>query len=149
MVPALAPAWPTTWRATIAYFKPGVEALAARLPKLLDADERGARRRRGRRSSSASGVPRELAERVVTFDTLYAALDIAEVAAEAKQAGRAGRGRSTSSCPNRLGLAWLREKIAALPGAAHWQMLAKSAMHDDLSSLTRTITAKSSPAAAT
>jgi len=43
---------------------------------------------------------------------------------------------------NRLGLSWLREKIAALPGRAHWQMLAKSAMQDDVSALTRAVTAQ-------
>ena len=42
---------------------------------------------------------------------------------------------------NRLGLPWLREKIAALAGDAHWQMLAKSAMQDDLSSLARKVAA--------
>jgi hypothetical protein len=30
----------------------------------------------------------------------------------------------------RLGLPWLRERIAALPADAHWQMLARGAMHD-------------------
>ena len=34
----------------------------------------------------------------------------------------------------------MREKIAALPGDKHWQMLAKSAMQDDLSGLQRTLT---------
>ena len=42
---------------------------------------------------------------------------------------------------NRLGLAWLREKIASLPGGEHWQMLAKGAMQDDLSGLARAVTA--------
>ena len=70
-----------------------------------------------------------------TFDTLYAALDIAEVAADGRQAGRSRSPRSTSTWRNRLGLPWLREKIAALPGDQHWQMLAKGAMQDDLSNL--------------
>jgi len=37
---------------------------------------------------------------------------------------------------------WLREKIAALPGDAHWETLAKGAMQDDLSSLQRTISSE-------
>ena len=41
---------------------------------------------------------------------------------------------------SKLGLPWLREKMAALPGDAHWQILAKAAMQDDLSGLQRTIT---------
>jgi glutamate dehydrogenase len=39
-------------------------------------------------------------------------------------------------------LPWLREKIAALAGDAHWQVLARGAMLDDLYALQRTITAE-------
>jgi glutamate dehydrogenase len=76
--------------------------------------------------------------RVVTFDTLYATLDIAEVAANAK---RPVEPVATVyfDIANKLGLSWLREKIAALPGDQHWQMLAKSAMQDDLSGLQRAL----------
>ena len=42
----------------------------------------------------------------------------------------------------RLGVPWLRDKIAALPGDQHWQMLAKGAMLDDLSGLQRTVTSE-------
>ena len=41
---------------------------------------------------------------------------------------------------NRLGMPWLRDRIAALPGDHHWQMLAKGAMLDDLAGLERSIT---------
>ncbi len=88
----------------------------------------------------AVGVPRELAERVVTFDTLHAALDIAEVAADAKKPVEPVAA-VYFDIANRLGLAWLRERVAALPGGAHWRNLAKGAMQDDLSALTRTIAA--------
>ncbi|MFO1396067.1 MAG: NAD-glutamate dehydrogenase [Burkholderiales bacterium] len=125
--------------ATIAYFRPGVEALSARLPKLLDPAERA--RIDGRIAELvAVRVPRELAERVVTFDTLHAALDIAEVAADAKKPVEPVAA-VYFDIANRLGLAWLRERVAALPGGAHWRNLAKGAMQDDLSALTRTITA--------
>ena len=85
-------------------------------------------------------VPRELAERVVTFDTLYAALDIAEVAATAGKPVDLVAG-AYFEVANRLGLGWLREKVGALPGGAHWQTLAKGAMQDDVSNLARGITA--------
>jgi glutamate dehydrogenase len=126
--------------ATIAYFQPGVEALSARLPKLLDAAER-ARIDAKVAELAAVGVPRELAERVITFDTLYAALDIAEVAADAKKPVEPVAA-IYFDIANRLGLAWLRDKVNALPGGAHWRNLAKGAMQDDLSSLTRSITAQ-------
>jgi len=126
--------------ATIAYFKPGVEALSERLPKLHDEAER-ARVDTEVARLAESGVPRELAERVVTFDTLNAALDIAEIAAEAKKPVEPVAA-IYFDITNRLGLAWVREKIAALPGGEHWQMLARAAMQDDLSSLARTVTAE-------
>jgi glutamate dehydrogenase len=124
---------------TIAYFKPGFEALSARLPKLLD-DAEKTRLDEQVGELVGKGVPRELAERVINFDTLYAALDIAEVAAGASKPAEAVAA-IYFEVANRLGLAWLREKIAALPGDAHWQRLAKSAMQDDVSNLSRMITA--------
>ena len=87
------------------------------------------------------GVPLELAVRVVSFDTLYAALDIIEVAESTKRPVEPVA-EIYFELATRLGLPWLREKIAALPGEAHWQMLAKGAMLDDLSGLQRTITAE-------
>jgi glutamate dehydrogenase len=87
----------------------------------------------------AGGVPRELAERVVTFDSLYATLDIAEIAGTARWPV-AVVAAIYFDLANRLGMPWLRDRIAALPGDQHWQMLAKGAMLDDLSGLQRAIT---------
>jgi len=85
-------------------------------------------------------VPAELAQRVAGFDTLQAALDIAEVAAEAgKPVGAVAA--VYFEVANRLGLPWLTEKIGALTGGAHWRTLARSAMQDDVAALTRNITA--------
>ena len=124
--------------ATIAYFTPRVEALAKRLPQLQGAGDR-TRVDADAARYVGQGVPQELATRVVTLDTLYAALDIVEVA------GNCGRPLETVAevyfdVAGRLGLPWLGEKIAALAGEAHWQMLAKGAMQDDLYGLQRTIT---------
>ena len=124
--------------ATIAHFKPGVEALSTDLPTLLDAGERTRVEAEVARLA-AGGAPADLAQRVVTFDTLYATLDVAEVAASAKQPV-APVASIYFDVATRLGLPWLREKIAALPGDQHWQLLAKSAMQDDLSTLQRTVT---------
>ncbi len=124
--------------ATIEHFRPGVEALSARLPELQDADERSHVEAAVARYV-ADGVPHELAARVVTFDTLHATLDIAEVAATAMQPVQ-GVAAIYFDVANRLSMPWLREKIAALPGDQHWQMLAKGAMLDDLSGLQRSIT---------
>ncbi|HEV8256826.1 MAG TPA: NAD-glutamate dehydrogenase, partial [Casimicrobiaceae bacterium] len=125
---------------TIAHFTPQVAALATRLPQLLDPGER-VRVDNAVAAYVAKGVPQPLAARVVTFDTLYAALDIVEVAGTAKRPVET-IAELYFALATRFGLPWLREKIAALPGDAHWQILAKGAMQDDLSSLQRTITAE-------
>jgi glutamate dehydrogenase len=125
---------------TIAHFRPNVEALSASLPKLLDPAEQAAVDAKAAELVGV-GVPRDLASRVVTFDTLNAALDIAEVAAEGNVAVDAVAS-IYFDVSNRLGLSWLRDRIAALPGRAHWQNLAKVAMQDDVSNLSRAITSE-------
>ncbi|HEY8881660.1 MAG TPA: NAD-glutamate dehydrogenase [Roseateles sp.] len=124
--------------ATIEHFTANVAKLAARLPQLLDADER-ARVDAAAASYVSGGVPRELAERVVTFGTLYATLDIAEIAGGARWPVELVAA-IYFDLANRLGMPWLRDKITALPGDQHWQMLAKGAMLDDLWGLQRAIT---------
>ena len=126
--------------ATIAHFAARVEALATRLPSCSTTPSARASKLR-LRTTSTQGVPRELAERVVTFDTLYATLDIVEVADSTRRPVETVA-EIYFDLATRLGLPWLRETIVALPGDAHWQMLAKGAMHDDLSGLQRTITAE-------
>ena len=123
--------------ATIAHFQPPVEALAARLPALLDTAGR-ARTAAAVADYVAKGVPEELATRVVTLDALYSTLDIVEVAGAARRPVELVA-EIYFDLSTRLGLPWLREMIAQLPGDKHWQMLAKAAMHDDLSGLQRTI----------
>ena len=126
--------------ATIAHFAPQVGAIAARLPELLDAAER-ARIEAAAAAYVAKGVPVELASRVVALDTLYATLDIVEVADAVKRPVETVAA-VYFELATRLALSWLREKIATLPGDAHWQTLARSAMQDDLANLQRTISAE-------
>ncbi|WP_284615295.1 NAD-glutamate dehydrogenase [Aquabacterium humicola] len=124
--------------ATIGHFTPGVEGIRARLPQLLEADER-ARVDKAIANYVDQGVPRELAERVVNFAALFSTLDIAEVAGNAKRPVEPVAA-VYFDITARLGISWLRDRIAALPGDQHWQMLAKGAMLDDLQSLQRGIT---------
>ncbi len=126
--------------ATIAYFEPNVTALSTALPRLLDTAEQ--ERLAARAADLAGkGVPGELAARVAAFDTLQAALDVAEVAADAgKPVERVAA--VYFDIANHLGLAWLSEKIAALPGGAHWRVLARSAMQDDVAALARNVTSR-------
>jgi glutamate dehydrogenase len=124
--------------ATIAQFTPRVEALAKRLPELTDAGDR-ARVDAAVNAYGASGVPQALGARIVALDTLYSTLDIVEVGDATKRPVEVVAdiyfGVSV-----RLGVPWLRGRIAALPQDQHWRRLAKGAMLDDLSGLQRTVT---------
>ena len=86
-----------------------------------------------------AGVPREIARRVAALDTLFAALDIGGGGRATRRPVADGGAASTSRSPSKLGLAWLRDRIGALPGDSHWQTLAKSAMRDDLAGLQRAL----------
>jgi glutamate dehydrogenase len=124
--------------ATIAQFAPRVEALASRLRDLTDAADRPYVEA-AVDAYAAHGVPRSLAARVVALDTLYSTLDIVEVG---DATGRPVElvAEIYFSVSARLGVPWLRDRIAALPADEHWNRLAKGAMLDDLSALQRSVT---------
>ena len=123
--------------ATIAHFAPRVDALAAGLPTLLDAPGR-TRIAAAAGGLVAKGVPEVLAGRVVTLDSLYLTLDIVEVAGATSRPVELVA-EVFFELSTRLELPWLREMIGRLPGEAHWQMLARNAMDDDLSGLQRSV----------
>jgi glutamate dehydrogenase len=124
---------------TIERFQPGVETLYGALMKLLDAPARSQLDIQAVRWTQA-GVPRELALRVAALDTLFAALDIIEVAESTGRPVPAVAG-VYFKLSAKLGLAWLRDRIGQIPGDSHWQTLAKSAMRDDLAGLARSLAA--------
>src|SRR5437867_2293494 len=90
-------------------------------------------RRRSRSSRRARTA------RIVALDTLYSTLDIVEVGDSTKRPVELVAD-IYFSVSTRLGVPWLRGKIAALPEDQHWRRLAKGAMLDDLSGLQRTVT---------
>jgi glutamate dehydrogenase len=124
--------------ATVAFFAPGVEALARALPDLVDAGERQALER-GARELEDAGVPGDLATRIAALDSLLSALDIVDVAAATglpvEQVAAAYFQLGAT-----LDLQWLRERIAALPREDRWQTLARAALRDDLYALQRDLT---------
>ena len=89
---------------------------------------------------TAQRVPGDLAIRVAALPTLYAALDIVEVAGTTKHPVE-NVAAVHFEVAAKLDLPWLAARIAALPATAHWQTLARAAMQDDLSTLQRTVTA--------
>jgi glutamate dehydrogenase len=85
---------------------------------------------------TAGGVSEELARRVAAMATMVSVFDIVELSLGS---GRdlplvieTGRGTATS-----LHLAWVSQKIVALPRADRWQTLARDALRDDLATLQR------------
>ena len=131
---------------TIAHFAPGVEAVYQCLDPLVAADAAGEQAARIARYEQ-EGVPRDIARRVVAGDSLYAALDMVEVASAT---GRPVEqvARAYFEVSRQLSVAWLQDRIGALPAESYWQTLAKGAMHDDLSGLQRNVTANVLAAAA-
>jgi len=125
--------------ATIARFKPGIEALAALLPAALADGERAGFEQVQARFAQA-GVPGALAARVASFDVLPAAFDLVEVA-EALGRDVAAAARAYFALGGRLELPWLRERFATLPSESHWQALAKAALRDELAGLQRQLAA--------
>ena len=124
---------------TIERFQPGVETLYNELARLLDAQARSQLESHAERWTQA-GVPREIAARVAALDTLFAALDIVEVA-ETTHAAVPTVAGVYFRLSSKLGLAWLRDRIGQIGGDSHWQTLARGSMRDDLASLQRTLAA--------
>ncbi len=125
---------------TIASFSQAVDVLTAKLPEVLDAADL-ARMQTFAAELEESGVPETLARRAASLDPLFAALDIAEVAAARRQPVERVAG-VYFDLATELGLPELRTQITALPGDQHWQGLARGAMLDDLTGLQCTITAE-------
>lgn len=86
-----------------------------------------------------AGVPESLAVRIASADSLFSALDVAEVA-DAVRRDLAEVAEVFIGIGARLGLARLRTQIGSLPSESHWQTLAKVALADDLAGLQRAIT---------
>jgi glutamate dehydrogenase len=92
-----------------------------------------------------AGVPSGLAARVAAMPSLFAALDIIEVA-EATERSLEGVTAVYFRLGGRLQLNWLRDRIAELPRANRWQALARAALRDDLYSLHRALTVEAAKA---
>ncbi|HSD53622.1 MAG TPA: NAD-glutamate dehydrogenase [Burkholderiales bacterium] len=131
---------------TIEHFRPGIEAIYGRLGELVDT-QAAAHIDALAAGWERAGVPRDVAHRVAALDTLFAALDIAEVSASTARPAEAVAG-AYFGVTSKLGLAWLRDRIGALPGDGHWQALAKNAMRDDLAGLQRALATNALAAAA-
>jgi glutamate dehydrogenase len=119
-------------------YQPGAELLADALPEVLSGADRAAF---GERLGEleAAGVPRGLATRVASMQSLLSVFDIVE---DATASGRDQQAVTAIyfTIGSRLELDWLRDRILELPRADRWQALARAALRDDLYSLHRSLT---------
>ncbi len=123
---------------TISSLAPQIASLEGLLGELLDPPDTEAMHAEIQRIADL-GVPPALARRVISLEPLFVGLDIFEVT-DTSDAPIKAVARIFFSLAQKLGLPWLRERIAALQGTQHWQMLARGAMLDDLSGLQRSLT---------
>ena len=91
-----------------------------------------------------AGVPVDLARAVTMAESLFAALDIAEIADSAAREGTTQRPLDEviavhAGLGQRLGLARLHQQIDGLAADSYWQTQAKGALGDDLVGLQRSI----------
>jgi glutamate dehydrogenase len=107
--------------------------LARRLDALLPVSDREAVQRAAA-AFVERGAPAEVARRVAEMEPVFSALDIAEVA-RAVERSVGDVAEVYFALGGRLELRWLADQIAALPAEGHWQMLARSALRDELSGL--------------
>ncbi|MBV8329217.1 MAG: NAD-glutamate dehydrogenase, partial [Verrucomicrobia bacterium] len=124
---------------TVEHFASGVKAVVAGLDTFLSPDVRTGLWQATERLTQ-SKVPKDLAMRVVSFDPLYAALDIIEIATETQRSVAEVAG-VYFTLGGKLELGWLRKQIGALPADSHWQTLAKAGLIDDVSNLQRELAA--------
>lgn len=85
-----------------------------------------------------AGVPQALAQQVDAADTVFNALDIAEIA-EASKRPLEATAEVHVGVGERLGLERMRPLIEQLPAESYWHQLAKLALGDDLADLQRSI----------
>ncbi|HKM57814.1 MAG TPA: NAD-glutamate dehydrogenase [Chthoniobacterales bacterium] len=118
---------------TVEHFAHGVRTVAAGLDKFLSSGE-SAGLIRVADDLCQNDVPEDLAKRLASFDPLYSALDIVEIAMETERSVEEVAG-VYFVLGERLDLSWLRSQIGALPADSHWQTLAKTALRDNVSGL--------------
>ena len=122
----------------VEHFAPGVKTIAANLDRFLTSEESAALTAAADRLRQ-NNVPEHLAKRLVSFEPLYSALDIVEIAVETKRSVGEVAG-VYFVVGGRLNFSWLRKQIDDLPAGSHWQMLAKTGLTEDLSRLQTELT---------
>ena len=125
--------------ATVAHFRPGAAELYDRLPALLNAADAKPVLERAEAYEHA-GVPSALARRVAGLASMFASLDIVDIADEI-DAALDRVAMVHFELGSHLHLHWLRDRIGELSRDDRWKALARAALRDDLYSIHRELTA--------
>ncbi|MFO1468689.1 MAG: NAD-glutamate dehydrogenase [Steroidobacteraceae bacterium] len=126
--------------ASVRRYSPKIDELYREIASNLGESEKtqhAARRKR----LVADGVPEALAARLSVIEPLHAALDLAEVATDARLPVTFAA-RAYYEMGERLGLSWLRQQIESLAVEGQWQAVARASLRDNLYALHRRLTAK-------
>ena len=116
----------------------GVRELLREVHSTLGAGER-ARYDAARMRLAGERVPDALAARIAALASLHGAFDLVEVSAAARVPVTFAA-QAYFALGERIGLAWLKEQIDALPTDAHWHAVARATLRDTSFALQRKIT---------
>jgi glutamate dehydrogenase len=121
------------------HFSPGIIALEAEFPRLLETLD-GVLMRQTCQELIEGGVPEDLARTVASLDALYSGLDLVEISTQTGLPVTVIAG-VYFDLAGRLELNWLAGNIAELETANHWQNRARSALLNSLYDQARLLTA--------
>ncbi len=126
--------------AAVPLYQPVVAELVAHLPGVLSEDM-VQEFDRGVQQYTDVGVPEAVAKRIAAIPTLYAALDMADVARETKLPVEVVA-KVYFHIGRELELDWLRTQIENLSVDGHWQAVARGTLREDLYAQQRDLAAQ-------
>jgi glutamate dehydrogenase len=125
--------------AAVSSYGPGAATLRAVLPELLSSIDFEAWDARVREFAEP-GVPAPLTTHAAVMDALFFAFDLVEGIAGTARTMRDAAGVHFA-LDRRLEMAWLRDRVLALPRADIWQAQTRSALRDEVYEAHRALTA--------
>jgi glutamate dehydrogenase len=117
-------------RVMIERLAPGLEVLAKKIMRSLNAAEKAQVERRAE-PLLAGGMPKVLANRAASLHLLYPALDVVETAAR-RNTDVLSVATVFFGLGDKLSLKWLRESVEKLPVEGQWHAHARGNLRDEL-----------------
>jgi glutamate dehydrogenase len=121
----------------IEYFSPTFSDLSDNLNTYI-VEKESARIDAAATKLTDSGVPLDIAKRIVSLSSLFSVMDLAEIANNSRR-GIAMVSNTYFKLGARMGLHWFLDQITNQPVANHWQALARSSYREELDWQQRTL----------